>query len=65
MLRRLTAAGAPRDIAELVEQAPRSRTVRHVVADGVAVLARALADLVLVLDPARVVLGGELTALDR
>lgn len=63
MLRRLAASGAAHDIAELVARAPHDRDVRRVVDDGVAALARALADITLVLDPARIVLGGELAAL--
>ncbi|MHA3700831.1 ROK family transcriptional regulator [Jatrophihabitans sp. YIM 134969] len=63
MLRRIGSRGGATTIAELVERAHESDRVRRVVEDGASVLAQALADLVLVLDPARVVLGGELVAL--
>jgi predicted NBD/HSP70 family sugar kinase len=64
MLRRL--GGAPASvgfIGGLIEQASTSPHARQIVREGAAVLARALADVVVVLDPARIVLGGELTAL--
>ncbi|WP_375481665.1 ROK family transcriptional regulator [uncultured Jatrophihabitans sp.] len=63
MLRRLAGSGVAGSLAELVGNAHSSPAVRRVVDVGVAELARALTDVVVVLDPARVVLGGELTAL--
>lgn len=64
MLRRL-GAGQPSigSIARLIDQASTSPQAGQVVRDGAAMLARALADVAVVLDPARIVLGGELTAL--
>jgi predicted NBD/HSP70 family sugar kinase len=64
LLRRLAGASpAIASIPDLIDRAATSAEVRRVVEEGVALLARALADVAAVLDPARVVLGGELTAL--
>ncbi|GAB2484027.1 ROK family transcriptional regulator [Jatrophihabitans fulvus] len=61
MLRRL--AGTVPSLARLVDTARTDAAVRRVVREGADALATALADLAVVLDPARIVLGGELTAL--
>ncbi|SHF49618.1 transcriptional regulator, MarR family [Jatrophihabitans endophyticus] len=64
MLRRLAGTAAAADsIPDLVAGARASRERRRVVDDGAAALARALTDIAVVLDPARIVLGGELTGL--
>ncbi len=64
MLRRLAGSSPPvTSIADLVRHASTSSRVRRVVQDGAAVLARALANVAMVLDPSRIVLGGELAAL--
>ncbi|HVU91424.1 MAG TPA: ROK family transcriptional regulator [Jatrophihabitans sp.] len=63
MLRRLAGVPGVSSLADLVDRAPDSREVRRVVQDGALMLARALADVAIVLNPARIVLGGELTSL--
>lgn len=63
MLRQLAGRRDIANLTALVERAATDPEVRGVVTAGVAALARALTDLVVVLDPARLVLGGELTAL--
>lgn len=63
MLRRLADDPLVTSIADLVTQAQSSPQVRAIVDDGVALLAQALTNVAVVLNPARIVLGGELTAL--
>lgn len=63
MLRRLSGADAVNSMTELIATAATSPAVRRVVTDGVTLLARAISGLAIALDPARIVLGGEMTGL--
>jgi predicted NBD/HSP70 family sugar kinase len=63
LLRRLPAAAGIGTVTDLIAAAETSREVRRAVHEGAGLLARALADVAIVLNPGRIVLGGELTAL--
>lgn len=63
MLRRLSTNAAALSVADLLELVGTDARVRRVVDDGARALAAAIANAALLLNPGRVVIGGELAAL--